>query len=270
MNVWIEYAKALHRILPVLNYSLYKKRKKFFLRNDSRNFYDIPIFIVSFNRLSHLEKLIERLESMGYTNIKIIDNASTYLPLLEFYNKTPYEVFRMEENMGHMVFWKSNLFDEYRKDLYVLTDPDVFPIENCPKDFLEKFYMYLKNFPRIKKVGFSLKIDDIPKDAKLYNDIIKWEKPYNLFHIPFCQACASDIDTTFALYLPDYLDISRHFITAIRTNYPYQARHMPWYVRVNSVPTDEDIFYVKNRTNGFWDTVQGSKTDEAPSDSWIN
>ncbi|MBT9776252.1 glycosyltransferase family 2 protein [Clostridium sp. MCC353] len=270
MKIWLEYAKSLHRTLPIANYSLYKKRREFFKKNDSRNFYDIPIFIISFNRLSYLERLIVKLESMGYTNIKIIDNASTYPPLLEFYDKTQYEVFRLKENMGHMVFWKNDLFNVYRKDLYVVTDPDILPIDDCPKDILKEFYLYLKRFPRIRKAGFSLKIDDIPENSKLYREVMKWEKPYNLFHIPFCKACAADVDTTFALYLPDFLDVSRHFITAVRTNYPYQSLHIPWYVTEDIEPTKEDLFYATRRINGFWDTVQGSKTDEAASDSWIN
>lgn len=270
MNIWIEYFKSLHRTLPVVNFQLNKNRKAFFAKNASRNLFDVPIFIISFNRLSYLENLIGKLEDMGYTNIKIIDNASTYSPLLEFYDKTPYEVFRLKENMGHMVFWKSDLFNEYKEDLYVVTDPDILPLDNCPKDFMKVFYSYLKKYPRIKKAGFSLKIDDIPKNSKLYKEVMKWEKPYNLFRIPFSKACAADIDTTFALYLPDFLDVSRHFITAIRTNYPYQVKHVPWYVAENSKPTDEDLFFASKRTNGFWDTVRGSKTDEAPSDSWIN
>lgn len=269
MSIWIEYAKSLHRTLPIANYSLLKKRKEFFKKNDSRNFFDIPIFVISFNRLSYLEGLIAKLEDMGYTNIKIIDNASTYPPLLEFYNKTQYEVFRMEENMGQMAFWKNDVFKEFRNDLYVVTDPDVMLIDDCPQDFLKKFYVYLKKFPRVKKVGFSLKINDIPTNAKLYEEVMKWEKPYNLFHIPFCKACSADIDTTFALYLPDFLDVSRHFITAIRMDWPYQVKHLPWYVTENAKLTEEDLFYASKRTNGFWDMVQGTKTDEAPSDSWI-
>lgn len=40
----------------------------------------IPIFILSFNRLSYLKKIIRYLEKCGYTNIYIIDNMSTFPP----------------------------------------------------------------------------------------------------------------------------------------------------------------------------------------------
>ena len=65
MNIIIEYIKALHRTLPVMNYQLYRERKEFFAKNNTRNFFDIPIFIISFNRLSYLENLITKLENMG-------------------------------------------------------------------------------------------------------------------------------------------------------------------------------------------------------------
>ena len=47
----------------------------------------IPIVINNFNRLGYLKRLIASLESRGYKNIHIIDNNSTYPPLLEYYEK---------------------------------------------------------------------------------------------------------------------------------------------------------------------------------------
>ena len=52
----------------------------------------IPVYIISFNRLKYLKQSIEWLESNGHRNIVIIDNNSSYKPLLEFYNHVPYKV----------------------------------------------------------------------------------------------------------------------------------------------------------------------------------
>ena len=41
------------------------------------NFKNIPIFIVSYNRLEDLRKIINLLLSDGYTNLNIIDNKSS-------------------------------------------------------------------------------------------------------------------------------------------------------------------------------------------------
>ena len=46
---------------------------------------EIPIIINNFNRLDTLQKLIASLEIRGYRNIYIIDNLSTYPPLLDYY-----------------------------------------------------------------------------------------------------------------------------------------------------------------------------------------
>lgn len=267
MNLYLEYLKSFHRLSKYLNRSFIQKRKKFFSAHDGIDFKKIPIFVISYNRLSYLEGLIGRLENMGYTNIKIIDNASTYPPLLEYYNKTQYEVFRLKKNYGHMVFWKVKGFKKYRNDLYVVTDPDVLPVMECPDNFMEEFYLTIKKYPRIKKAGFSLKIDDIPEEAPLYKDVLKWEKAYNFFKIPFKNAYSADIDTTFALYIPDYLDVSRHFITAVRLGAPFQCRHLPWY-KVASDVTEEDVFYSEHRTNGFWDSASGSRTEEGAESDW--
>ena len=46
---------------------------------------DIPIFVISYNRLTCLKLLVDYLCKHGYVkNIVIIDNASTYAPLLEY------------------------------------------------------------------------------------------------------------------------------------------------------------------------------------------
>lgn len=58
---------------------------------------DIPIIINNFNRVTTLSKLITTLEVRGYKNIYIIDNASTYKPLLKYYEDTPYKVFRLKK-----------------------------------------------------------------------------------------------------------------------------------------------------------------------------
>jgi hypothetical protein len=41
---------------------------------------DVPIFIISFNRVSCLRQLIDWLLSHGYRRIFVVDNASTYPP----------------------------------------------------------------------------------------------------------------------------------------------------------------------------------------------
>ena len=60
----------------------------------------IPIIINNRNRYEYLIQLIASLEKRGYTNIYIIDNDSSYPPLLDYYNNCKYEIFRLGENVG--------------------------------------------------------------------------------------------------------------------------------------------------------------------------
>ena len=218
------------------------------------NYKDIPIFITSYNRLDCLQRLITFLEQHNYNNIYIIDNNSSYPPLLEFLKNTKYKVYFMKKNYGHKVFWECGKFNKIIKNqYYVVTDPDVLPVEECPDDFLEIFYKILMNNPSLSKVGFSLKINDIPEHYDLREYVIKWEKhfydkKYKFENIDIYDA---EIDTTFALYRPN-IDMQL-YAKGIRTGYPYECRHLPWY-KNSKLKTDEDLYYIKtvNKDLSLW------------------
>mgnify|MGYP002241251986 FL=1 len=70
---------------------------------------EIPIIINNFNRLTTLRLLTETLTACGYTNIYILDNASTYPPLLEYYKTCPFTVFHLNQNLGFKALWESPL-----------------------------------------------------------------------------------------------------------------------------------------------------------------
>lgn len=240
------------QIMFILNRNRMNRIREAFIQQEKLGIDTIPIFIISFNRLSYIKQMIESLEHKGYSNIFIIDNNSTYVPLLEYYETIPYKVFRLDRNLGHKAFWKSEIFDEYRNRFYVVTDPDVIPIDECPKDFLEVFFKYYKEFPYFRKIGFSLKIDDLPKDGILSAEAIAWEQQFYNYKIDGFPLYFADIDTTFALYAPDYLYKEKDFFRALRVAYPFEARHLPWYKTELDI-TEEDKYYSSQKTNGWWD-----------------
>ena len=45
-------------------------------------------------------------------DVYIIDNNSTYEPLLEYYKSTKYKVIRMDQNYGYDVFWSQNIYNK--------------------------------------------------------------------------------------------------------------------------------------------------------------
>ncbi len=238
-----------------------RKRDTVFIKRKQKGLNDIPVFIISYNRLSYLEQFIPQLEKHGMTNIHIIDNCSTYPPLLDYYKKCPYDIIYMKKNKGHMVFWNSEEFDNYRSDFYIVSDPDLEILETCPNDFLTFFFEKLWKYPFVRKVGFSLKIDDLPLNGCISMDAIKWEKQYYRTYIKKDNLYYAGIDTTFALYVPDSLVGKKKFLSAFRAGNPYQMRHLPWYKDNNNI-TEEDLYYSSHKTNGWFDPVKGFRPDE--------
>lgn len=231
------------------NRELYKLFGRFIVKKINHieliNAHKLPIYIISFNRLSYLKELIAKLESYRLFNIHIIDNCSSYPPLLEYYKTLPYQIHYMKQNLGHMVFFKDEEFKHVREnEYYVLTDPDVIPVEQCPQDFICLFYQLLQKYPKVNKVGFSLKTDDLPANNQMASLVMRWEQQYyrrklNFFGPSFYKSC---LDTTFALYRPQKEQKDKSFYSAIRTGFPYQARHLPWYKDLSNL-TEEDRFY---------------------------
>lgn len=212
---------------------------------------NIPIIINNFNRLTCLKRLIDSLEKKGYSNIYIIDNASTYPPLLEYYSQSPYSIFRLKNNIGYLALWQTDIYKQFKNDFYVYTDPDVVPIEECPDNFMEVFLHSLQKHKYAKKVGFSLKINNLPDCFDLKEEVIKWEKQYFKNKIDDLLYRAP-IDTTFALYRPRTKGGSNSYIPMYRTAYPYEAEHLPWYVDSKNL-SKEDIYYIQHaKTSTMW------------------
>ena len=231
-------------------YYLYKfnllKTKKLSLHDSKK----IPIIIISFNQLFYLEKLIACLRKNGFENIVIIDNNSTYKPLLEYFNSIEKDVKieRLQKNYGHLVFWRRfDLFAKYCTGYYVVTDADIVPFENCPSDFLVKFADKLDQYKAKTKVGFGLEISSIPDTNPNKTKIIDWENKFWVSKIDN-TVFDSDIDTTFALYRPYYHRKNKNFKTALRFDYPYVALHGGWYINLDQL-TEEQQFYFDTANN---------------------
>lgn len=214
---------------------------------------DIPIIINNFNRLDTLKKLINSLEKRGYENIYIIDNLSTYPPLLEYYKSCAYKIFYLNRNIGMNALWISGIYKKFRKNFFVYTDSDVVPIDECPDDFLLFFLNSLKSHKFARKVGFSLKIDDIPDCYTLKERVIRWEEHFFNDFIRKDMLYWAPIDTTFALYRPrGKRKHANNNIEMYRTAYPYMARHLPWYIDSNN-PDDENRYYIEHsKVTTYW------------------
>lgn len=203
-----------------------------------------PVIINNYNRLTYLKQQIAWFRKAGMRNIYIIDNASTYPPLLDYYKKCPYTIFQLTENVGHTAFWDTHIYLWFKNQHYVLTDPDVIPVEECPLDAVEHFYNLLERHPEITKVGFGLKIDDLPDHYNRKQEVIEWESKFWKDPIE-PDLYMARIDTTFALYRPNTRN--QQWETTLRTGGKYIARHLPWY-EDSGKPSEEELFFQKVTT----------------------
>lgn len=191
--------------------------------------------VLNYNLLTLLQNTCEWCASHGL-DVIIVDNASDYEPLLEWYKTCPYKVLRMDKNYGHRVVWEQWLFKQLgisADDLFILTDPDL-EYTNIPDDFLEVMQEGFRRYPKVQKVGFSLEIDDLP-DTELGKQAYKhelrfWQSPLDdLFY-------EAEIDTTFAMCrVQGYSTYN-----CLRIAPPYSVKHLPWwYDDIEKLPIDE-------------------------------
>jgi len=210
--------------------------------------FSIPIIIINFNQLFYLQQLVGFLLKRGFKNIIIIDNNSTYPPLLAYYSSIKNEVVieRRADNLGHMVFFEDPQYlKKYGKGFYVLTDADIVPNINLPSDFLRKMiYMLISHYKKIVKVGFALEIDDIPNYYPLKEKVIDWERKFWEVQIEE-DVFLAEVDTTFALYRPGYNLSKGHFLSSIRLAGKFLCTHGGWYLNPNAL-TDENIYYMNS------------------------
>ena len=232
-----------------IRYSLKRKLGMYkYPQNDLREYDEnMPIYVISYNRLDCLKKLMDFFEKRNLTkNVIIIDNNSSYKPLLDYLQNVPCKVVFLKRNYGHLVLWKCHQFDDViLNEPFVLTDCDVVPVDEIPEDFMKKMYDALRNHSSLTKVGLSLSLDDIPDYYEQKRKVLDWEAKFwvnrmaddeSLFDAP--------VDTTFAVYRPNVPPSVLAWWNSARTDKPYTARHLGWYLN-NEQPTDEDIWYSK-------------------------
>lgn len=198
-----------------------------------------PVLITVRDRLDPLEELVKVLESVPNCEPILVDNASSYPPLMRYLKSTRHRVYNLGSNLGARAAWISGLVAEFGSDRhYVVTDPDVVPDADCPDDFLIRFASLLEKYPDVGRVGFGLRIDDLPSDQERSAQVITWESQFWDTERE-AGVYEADIDTTFALYRSA---TPVRGSVALRTGFPYVARHLAWYEDPDN-PNDEERYY---------------------------
>ena len=218
---------------------------------------NLPIFINNFNNYYTLHKLVDDFYKKGYRNIYVLDNKSTYKPLLKYYKENKkIKVIYLNKNYGHKSIWDCPFLKDIFKYWFVYTDPDL-DISNVPDDFLIEMMNIHKNnkLDKNTKIGCALEINDIPEfNKKKKKEIIDWETQFwnskNLKIVQNQKIYHTQIDTTLALYPPNYIN---HNLNGYRVAGEFTIKHLPWYLDEKNLPENE-IYYRKSKLKnvGHW------------------
>jgi len=200
---------------------------------------DTPVIVIVRDRLEPLAQLLAWLERAGAQRVVLVDNASTYPPLVENLADSPHEVIRLDRNLGHRSPWLAGIAQRLGWDRpYLVTDPDVVPTDDCPLDAIDHLHGVLDRHRWLTKVGLGLRIDDLPGRYAHRDDVMAWEAQFWRQEIE-PGLFAAHVDTTFALHRAGPTPAEQHHA---RTGWPYVARHLPWYAD-SANPTDEERYY---------------------------
>ena len=201
----------------------------------------IPIVINNRNRYTTTKKMVEKLfEINPNERIIIIDNGSTYEPLLRWYLQIKNKVdIRMVDNHGHLALWGIGLHKELG-DYFVYTDSDIELNDDLPLDWKEIMLNTLLQYKEMK-VALAIRIDDLPDHYKYKNQVKRnegrwWidEVEENLYN--------ADTDTTFCL-MKNFGDNCYPSLRLARKD--LICRHKTWYFDLDNLD-EEERFYLNN------------------------
>lgn len=166
---------------------------------------NIPLIIPVYNQLTYLKNLINWFRWYAPENpIYIVDNRSTYQPLLDFYKKGLDEKLHIYSentfipNMTDFI----QRFIKTKYEFYIISDPDIMPHPSIPGNFIEILKGYIENHG-FHRAGFNLIIDDLPDNLHQKEMIINNEKEFlknQVTSFGSFPGYKAPIDTTFCMY----------------------------------------------------------------------
>lgn len=200
----------------------------------------VTVFVNTFNHLRFTRDTVSFLASLESVRPIVIDNASTFPPLIEWYETSPCEVIRLPTNMGARAPWLSGAVDRDAGEHYAVTDFDL-DLSTLPSGFLDQLIETLERNPSISKCGLALRIDDLPDEFPLKEPTLSWERQFWEEEVS-PDVFRAAIDTTFAVYSKNR-SLEGRFYEGYRLAGPLTVRHRPWYWTADSLD-DDDIYYI--------------------------
>jgi len=233
-----------------------------------------PVVINSFNQFTYLKGMVERLVAAGFRNVYVLDQASSYPPLLAWLSQVhdSYGVLPifLPSNMGPHHFFRAGLFMElFDGQPFLYSDPDLSWDELAP-DFLSTL-LSIAHRHQIFKVGPALQIPEVGQEKPMQYingqaSVAEWEMQFwkdevepGIFRAP--------LDTTFHLFVPRYCPPQASMIDGFRVGRPgFVMKHLPWFAD-DPMPEEEYRFYIQLSKHSTWfrqgeDAGQAGQTEK--------
>ncbi len=212
----------------------------------------VPVFVNVFNRITTTRKLCEQIAAIDNAVPIIVDNNSTWEPLLEWYRTCPFQVIRLTENLGHHAPWKAGIVGQQRHGLYCVTDCDL-DLDGIPANLMEVLQapFYWRRMPTVVKSGVALRIDDLPA---WQTQVKEWESRF-WKHRVGGDYYSAPIDTTLAMYraqTPHRIATKVAGVRAVRVGGQYTARHVPWYLDTTNLDEENANYFATANESNSW------------------
>jgi len=224
----------------------------------------IPIFIISFNKLTVLKQAIKSYYEYIATPFEIVihDTGTSFPDTLEYLKQLEdkgirvyrfkHKKFKFKQDMYALVNQSiSRYFLETGNDsrFYCVTDPDMAFYEKTRKNVLVFYASLLDMFheSELYKVGPMPKMDDIPDHYPLKELVFKKyrgkrinefgeEIKFDKFIIKYREANV----TPFAMYRRYSTFFKKRL--SFRIGEPYDARHLDWYLDYKNLTEDQKYY----------------------------
>lgn len=213
----------------------------------------IPVILNNRNLVTYPKQMLKELLTFDDVGeIFIVDNDSTYEPLLEWYDTNPCEIIKTTNN-GHLSPWIIDLPKKLNSKFYVVTDSDL-DLSITPKDSLPYLKGKLEKYKEYTKIGLSLKNWNVSKNSPYHEFLKNWSMTnWDIVSIKDGLLRNQQVDTTFAMY-----DLNKHYRGLSCATYsPYSANHIPWEF------TNEMIGDMKNKNYEYYYYLKNSNSSSS-------
>ncbi len=212
-----------------------------------------PVFINSFEQLTYLRDSVDWFLANGFTNITVMDQGSTYPPLLDYLASSAFpsmgRVLRFRNIGPRRAVRRAAAMTGFDRP-FIFTDPDLELPSPPHADFLNRL-IFLGRRYNVAKVGLALDINGSRVNGSLPTGRFTVRSYYRRFFRNPLQKDVYNVgvDTTFFVYVPkiepnpgDILR-SQPRIPAIRVGGSgFVAQHRPW-LYDNGMPEEEEAHY---------------------------